>query len=391
MHPDGRAPRRAAGRHRGLRQRRTGWRRAGRLAPLPGRPRRTRSRLDVILAAESECCAFLDFRVRASGRELLLTISAPEGGELVANELSAAFRGVRGWPGCVRIAWLALACLLLLLAAAHAQAYGDADEGGGERGRLATSPSGRLLWRGRPCSSGAGCCEARHARSARPGSAAIRIRRPERPGLCAGGVGRRSSVSSGSRTSRPRPPSWAGTGASCSCSRRYASRPAPAPPTGSRQDAARRSSTRRRAPCLPVRPCAAPPSCVCARPRAPLQQPRGCPGRRDGLRDPGGAALGHPSGRQRGRPLVDLRQGFIAGSGLLEHRLLGYMDTPNRGNACWRRTERPVGAWRYLVMIGLDFGIGLRSPMPDGFRSRWPRRTSPPAGSNGSAASSERA
>lgn len=55
----------------------------------------TRSRLDAILAAESECCAFLDLRVRESGRELLLTISAPEGGEPVADELYAAFRGAR--------------------------------------------------------------------------------------------------------------------------------------------------------------------------------------------------------------------------------------------------------------------------------------------------------
>ena len=56
----------------------------------------TRARLEAILAAESECCPFLDFGVRASGRELLLTISAPDGGDPVVRELAGAFRGTRG-------------------------------------------------------------------------------------------------------------------------------------------------------------------------------------------------------------------------------------------------------------------------------------------------------
>ena len=55
----------------------------------------------------------------------------------------------------------------------------------------------------------------------------------------------------------------------------------------------------------------------------------------------------------------DLRWALHRRTGLLEHRLLGYVDTPSRGNGCWRRTERLVGAWRHLVTIGLDFGIGF--------------------------------
>ena len=55
----------------------------------------------------------------------------------------------------------------------------------------------------------------------------------------------------------------------------------------------------------------------------------------------------------------DLRWALHRRTGVLEHRLLGYVDTPNRENACWRRTERPVGAWRHIVTIGLDFGIGF--------------------------------
>ena len=45
--------------------------------------------------------------------------------------------------------------------------------------------------------------------------------------------------------------------------------------------------------------------------------------------------------------------------GLLSHRVLGYLDTPNGGGNCWRRTERPVDPWRHLLTIGLDFGVGF--------------------------------
>jgi hypothetical protein len=66
-------------------------------------------------------------------------------------------------------------------------------------------------------------------------------------------------------------------------------------------------------------------------------------------------------------PLVDsevdhwwnLRESMHRRKGLVSHRLLGYVDTPNGEGSCWGRTERPVDAWRHLLTIGLDFGIGF--------------------------------
>ncbi len=55
----------------------------------------------------------------------------------------------------------------------------------------------------------------------------------------------------------------------------------------------------------------------------------------------------------------DLRESLQDRRSLLAHRLLGYVDTPNRRGSCWRRTELPIGAWRHLITIGLDFGIGF--------------------------------
>ena len=60
-----------------------------RFADRPG----IRERLDRIVAAESECCAFLTMGVRAEGDVLTLTISAPAGAELAVQELVDAFRG----------------------------------------------------------------------------------------------------------------------------------------------------------------------------------------------------------------------------------------------------------------------------------------------------------
>ena len=51
----------------------------------------TRTRLEAIVAAESECCSFLGFDLRADGEELELRITAPAGGEVVADELARAF------------------------------------------------------------------------------------------------------------------------------------------------------------------------------------------------------------------------------------------------------------------------------------------------------------
>jgi hypothetical protein len=52
---------------------------------------KTRRRLDEIVAAEAECCSFLDLDLTERGGELVLTLTAPEDGRAVANELAAAF------------------------------------------------------------------------------------------------------------------------------------------------------------------------------------------------------------------------------------------------------------------------------------------------------------
>jgi hypothetical protein len=51
----------------------------------------TRTRLEAIVAAESECCSFLVFDLRAEGDELELRVTAPEGGEALADDLVRAF------------------------------------------------------------------------------------------------------------------------------------------------------------------------------------------------------------------------------------------------------------------------------------------------------------
>jgi hypothetical protein len=51
----------------------------------------TRARLEAIVAAESECCPFLDFELRAHGDELRLTVDAPEEARSIARDLRAAF------------------------------------------------------------------------------------------------------------------------------------------------------------------------------------------------------------------------------------------------------------------------------------------------------------
>jgi Domain of unknown function (DUF1963) len=43
----------------------------------------------------------------------------------------------------------------------------------------------------------------------------------------------------------------------------------------------------------------------------------------------------------------------------LHHRLLGHIKSPNGATSCWERTQRRRGAWRHLLTIGLDFGIGF--------------------------------
>lgn len=51
----------------------------------------TRRGLREIVAAEAECCPFLDLELSEGGEEIVLTISAPPDGRLVADELAHAF------------------------------------------------------------------------------------------------------------------------------------------------------------------------------------------------------------------------------------------------------------------------------------------------------------
>jgi hypothetical protein len=51
----------------------------------------TRARLEAIVRAESECCSFLSFDLRENRDQLELRINAPEGAEVVADDLMRAF------------------------------------------------------------------------------------------------------------------------------------------------------------------------------------------------------------------------------------------------------------------------------------------------------------
>jgi hypothetical protein len=51
----------------------------------------TRRRLEEIVAAEAECCSFLDLSLEEQDGALVLSIAAPEAGQAVADELAAAF------------------------------------------------------------------------------------------------------------------------------------------------------------------------------------------------------------------------------------------------------------------------------------------------------------
>jgi hypothetical protein len=53
----------------------------------------TRRRLEEIVAAEAQCCSFLDLTLEERGGELVLSIAAPQDGQAVADELAAAFDG----------------------------------------------------------------------------------------------------------------------------------------------------------------------------------------------------------------------------------------------------------------------------------------------------------
>jgi hypothetical protein len=53
----------------------------------------TRDRLAAIVAAESECCAFLTMRLRDTPDAVVLAIEAPAGAEPVLGDLVSAFAG----------------------------------------------------------------------------------------------------------------------------------------------------------------------------------------------------------------------------------------------------------------------------------------------------------
>jgi len=53
----------------------------------------TRRRLEEIVAAEAECCSFLDLELVEHEGVLILTLAAPEDGQPVADELAVAFAG----------------------------------------------------------------------------------------------------------------------------------------------------------------------------------------------------------------------------------------------------------------------------------------------------------
>jgi hypothetical protein len=52
-----------------------------------------RRRVEDVVGAESDCCAFLAMRVSDAPDEIVLSITAPEGAEPVLDQLVDAFRG----------------------------------------------------------------------------------------------------------------------------------------------------------------------------------------------------------------------------------------------------------------------------------------------------------
>ena len=56
-----------------------------------------RERVEALVAAESQCCAFLQFAIARDGEETEVEIRTPEGGESLLRALVAAI--VAGWEG----------------------------------------------------------------------------------------------------------------------------------------------------------------------------------------------------------------------------------------------------------------------------------------------------
>lgn len=53
----------------------------------------TRKRLEEIVAAEAECCSFLDLSLDQQAGELMLSIAAPRDAQALADGLAGAFAG----------------------------------------------------------------------------------------------------------------------------------------------------------------------------------------------------------------------------------------------------------------------------------------------------------
>jgi hypothetical protein len=52
---------------------------------------RTRERLEDIIRAERECCAFLDLTLEEAGDDLILSVAAPEAGQATADGFAMVF------------------------------------------------------------------------------------------------------------------------------------------------------------------------------------------------------------------------------------------------------------------------------------------------------------
>lgn len=64
------------------------------------RDNRTRERLEEVIAAEAECCAFLDLFLDDDGEHLVLSVAAPEAGQATADGFALAFAAPAGFrPG----------------------------------------------------------------------------------------------------------------------------------------------------------------------------------------------------------------------------------------------------------------------------------------------------
>jgi hypothetical protein len=59
-----------------------------------------RDRLNRIVAAESECCAFLEMKIQERDDSLELTIRGPEGARPIVEELVEAFSSSSGAGAC---------------------------------------------------------------------------------------------------------------------------------------------------------------------------------------------------------------------------------------------------------------------------------------------------